>query len=88
VRYTGEQWLRGDEANETAPLDGYFMTNLRVGFSRAQWEVSAVLWNAFDDQGPIFGTFNENRQTGALERFLTPMTARSLKLVVRRAFGG
>jgi iron complex outermembrane recepter protein len=88
VRYTGKQWLRGDEANETAPLDGYFMTNLRVGFSRAQWEVSAVLWNAFDDQGPIFGTFNENRQTGALERFLTPMTARSLKLVVRRAFGG
>jgi outer membrane receptor protein involved in Fe transport len=88
VRYTGRQWLRGDEANETAPLDGYFMANLRVGFSRARWEVSAVLSNAFDYKGPIFGTFNENRRTGALERFLTPMNARSLKLVVRRGFGG
>ncbi len=88
VRYTGEQWLRGDEANETAPLDGYFVTNLRMGFSRAQWEVSAVLWNAFDNKGAIFGTFNENRRTGALERFLTPMNARSLKVVLRRTFGG
>lgn len=88
VRYTGKQWLRGDEANETVPLDGYFMTNLRAGFSRAQWEVSAVLWNAFDYKGAIFGTFNENRRTGALERFLTPMNARSLKVVLRRAFGG
>jgi len=88
VRYTGKQWLRGDEANETARLDGYFMTNLRAGFSRAQWEVSAVLWNAFDYKGAIFGTFNENRRTGALERFLTPMNARSLKVVLRRAFGG
>lgn len=88
VRYTGEQWLRGDEANETAPLDGYFTTNLRMGFSQARWEVSAVLWNAFQNKGPIFGTFNENRQTGVLERFLTPMNARSLKIVVRRSFGG
>ena len=88
VRYTGKQWLRGDEANETAPLDDYFTTNLRVGFSRARWEVSAVLWNAFDHKSAIFGTFNENRRTGALERFLTPMNARSLKIVVRRGFGG
>jgi iron complex outermembrane receptor protein len=88
VRYIGEQWLRGDEANETTPLDGYFMTNLRAGFSRANWELSAVVSNAFDNQGAIFGTFNENRQTGALERFLTPMNARSFKFVVRRDFGG
>jgi len=88
LRYTGKQWLRGDEANETAPLDGYFTTNLRMGLSLARWEVSAVLWNAFQNKGPVFGTFNENRQTGALERFLTPMNARSLKIVVRRSFGG
>ena len=88
VRYTGEQWLRGDEANETAPLDGYFTTNLRMGFSHARWEVSAVLWNVFQSKAPIFGTFNENRQTGTLERFLTPMNARALKIVVRRSFGG
>jgi outer membrane receptor protein involved in Fe transport len=87
VRYIGKQWLRGDEANETAPLDGYILTNLRAGFSRANWELSAVVTNVFDNHAAVFGTFNENRQTGALERFLTPMNARSFKLVLRRSFG-
>jgi outer membrane receptor protein involved in Fe transport len=88
IRYIGEQWLRGDEANETARLSGYAVANLRAGFSRASWELSAIVTNAFDNQAAIFGTFNENRQTGALERFLTPMNARSFKLVLRRSFGG
>ena len=86
-RYIGNQWLRGDEANETAPLEGYFVGNLRAGFSRTKWEVSAVVSNVLDSHHAIFGTFNENRQNGLLERFLTPMNARSLKLIVRRAFG-
>jgi hypothetical protein len=47
-----------------------------------------VASNLLNSHRPIFGTFNENRQTGALERFLTPLNARSLKLVVRRSFGG
>jgi iron complex outermembrane recepter protein len=88
ARYIGKQWLRGDEANETAPLDGYFVANARIGYAREKWEVSAVVQNLFDSHRPIFGTFNENRQTGALERFLTPLNARAFKLVVRRAFGG
>jgi outer membrane receptor protein involved in Fe transport len=88
LRYTGEQWLRGDEANETSRLSEYVTTNLRAGFSRANWELSAVVTNAFNSKSAIFGTFNENRQTGALERFLTPMNARSFKVVVRRSFGG
>jgi iron complex outermembrane recepter protein len=88
ARYIGKQWLRGDEANETAPLGGYFVANARVGFSRARWEVSAVVSNLFDSHRPVFGTFNENRQTGTLERFLTPLTARAFKLIVRRGFGG
>jgi iron complex outermembrane recepter protein len=87
-RYTGEQWLRGDEANETSPLKGYGITNLRAGFSKADWELSAVVTNVFNYQGAVFGTFNENRQTGALERFLTPMNGRSFKFIVRRSFGG
>jgi iron complex outermembrane recepter protein len=87
ARYTGRQWLRGDEANETTPLSGYFEGNLRAGFSRARWEISAVISNVLDSHRPIFGTFNENRQTGALERFLTPLNARSIKIIVRRAFG-
>jgi iron complex outermembrane receptor protein len=88
ARYIGKQWLRGDEANETAPLDGYFVASARVGFRRARWEISAVVSNLFDSHRPIFGTFNENRQTGQLERFLTPLNARAFKLVVRRSFGG
>ena len=86
-RYTGRQWLRGDEANETQPLGGYFVANVRAGFSRANWEISAVVTNLFDSHRPIFGTFNENRQSGVLERFLTPINGRSLKLIVRREFG-
>jgi iron complex outermembrane recepter protein len=87
ARYTGRQWLRGDEANETQPLGGYFVANVRAGFSRANWEVSAVVTNLLDSHRPIFGTFNENRQSGVLERFLTPVNGRSFKLIVRRGFG-
>jgi iron complex outermembrane recepter protein len=88
ARYTGQQWLRGDEANETSPLGGYFVTNARVGYSWSAWELSAVVTNIFDSHSAIFGTFNENRRTGVLERFLTPLNGRSLKLIARRAFGG
>jgi outer membrane receptor protein involved in Fe transport len=88
LRYTGSQWLRGDEANETDPLGGYFAVGARVGLERGPWEVSVVGTNVFNSHRAIFGTFNENRQTGELERFLTPMGARTVKLVVRRSFGG
>jgi outer membrane receptor protein involved in Fe transport len=88
LRYIGQQWLRGDEANETSRLEDYVVTNLRAGYSVADWELSAIVTNVLDNKAAIFGTFNENRQTGALERFLTPMNARSFKLVLRRAFGG
>jgi iron complex outermembrane receptor protein len=88
ARYTGRQWLRGDEANETRPLGGYFVAGVRAGFSRANWDISAVVSNVLDSHRPIFGTFNENRQTGVLERFLSPLNGRSFKLIVRREFGG
>jgi len=88
LRYTGSQWLRGDEANETNPLGGYFTVGARVGLEHGPWDVSMVGTNVFNSHRAIFGTFNENRQTGELERFLTPMGARTVKLVVRRSFGG
>jgi len=88
ARYTGPQWLRGDEANQTAPLGGYVTVNLRAGIRRGGWELSAVVGNVFDSKRPVFGTFNENRRTGELERFLTPQGARALKVVLRRGFGG
>jgi iron complex outermembrane receptor protein len=88
LRYTGRQWLRGDEANETEPLGGYFTASVRAGLTRGDWELSAVVTNVFDSHAPVFGTFNENRRTGELERFLTPAGARAVKVVVRRGFGG
>ncbi len=88
ARYTGRQWLRGDEANQTRPLPGYFVANARAGLAAGPWELNAVVSNLFNSHRAIFGTFNENRQSGNLERFLTPMNARSLKVVVSRQFGG
>jgi hypothetical protein len=34
-----------------------------------------------------FGTVNENRKSGALERFLTPLNGRAIKLVLQRNLG-
>ncbi len=88
LRYTGRQWLRGDEANETPPLGGYFTAGVRAGITRGPWEVSAIVTNVFNSHAATFGTFNENRRSGQLERFLTPLGARTIKAVVSRRFGG
>ncbi|MBI4513120.1 MAG: TonB-dependent receptor [Gemmatimonadetes bacterium] len=88
ARYTGRQWLRGDEANETRPLDGYVTADARLQWTGLGWGLSAVVTNLFDSAKAVFGTFNENRVTGELERFLTPLQARAFKLILRRSFGG
>lgn len=88
ARYVGERWLRGDEANETERLDSSFVTDGRVGYVLGAWEVEAVVFNVFDTDTAIFGTFNVNQGTGELERFLTPMNPRALTVVIRRSFGG
>jgi len=86
-RFIGGQWLRGDEANETRPLRAYFVADARVGYSAGGWEIAGIVTNLFDSKRAVFGTFNENRRTGELERFFTPLSARGLKLIVRREFG-
>jgi iron complex outermembrane receptor protein len=86
-RMVGRQWLRGDEANETASLDAYLVTDARIGYDVGSWEITGIVTNLFDSRRAVFGTFNENRQTGELERFLTPLNARAFKVIVRRAFG-
>jgi outer membrane receptor protein involved in Fe transport len=86
-RYTGRQWLRGDEANQTRPLAGYFTASLRAGVTLGPWELNTVVTNLGNSHRAVFGTFNENRRTGQLERFLTPMNARALKVVFSRHFG-
>jgi outer membrane receptor protein involved in Fe transport len=88
ARYTGRRWLRGDEANETTPLAGYWVTDARAGYALGPWEVQAVVRNVFDRRYDAFGTFNINQGAGgALERFLTPGMPRTFQLVLRRGFG-
>jgi iron complex outermembrane receptor protein len=88
LRYFGRRWLRGDEANETRPLDPYLVTSSRIGLHRSGWEIAAIVANVLDTRAASFGTFNENRRSGTLERFLTPVTGRAVKLAVRREIGG
>jgi len=83
----GPQWLRGDEANEVQALGGYFTANARAGLRLGNWEVEVIMRNVLDTDEAVFGTFNVNRRTGELERFLTPLNARSTRILMRRSFG-
>jgi outer membrane receptor protein involved in Fe transport len=87
ARFVGAQWLRGDEANETRPLDPYAVLNARAGYRVGRWEIAGIVTNVFDSRRATFGTFNENRQTGQIERFLTPLSARAVKLILRHELG-
>jgi iron complex outermembrane recepter protein len=87
ARWIGSQYLRGDEGNEEEQLDPYFVLGARAGYSYQAWDFSAVVTNALNNHDPIFGTFNANERTGELERFLTPLTARTFSFIVRRSFG-
>lgn len=88
ARYTGERWLRGDEANEEAPLDPFVVADLRASWRFGGWRIGGVVENVLDARYAAFGTFNLNQGAGgALERFLTPAQPRTFRLVVGRAFG-
>lgn len=87
-RYTGERFLRGDEANYEEPVDGYWLMDLRFGVHFAAWDLQAIVRNLFDADHSTFGTFNINQGAGdVLERFLTPGSPRTLQLIVRRMIG-
>lgn len=88
ARFTGERWLRGDEANEEEPLASSLTTDVRVAYEIREWRLQGLVENAFDTRYAAFGTFNLNQGAGgALERFLTPGRPRAFRLVVRRSFG-
>ena len=87
ARWIGSQYLRGDEGNEEKQLDPYFVLGARAGFAYRAWDFSAVVTNLFNNHDPVFGTFNANASTGELERFLTPLNARTFNFIVRRSFG-
>jgi iron complex outermembrane receptor protein len=88
VRYTGSQWLRGDEANETSPLAGYLVTDVHMGMEGRGWSASAVVSNIRGARYATFGTYNVNQGVDdRLERFLTPGQPRTVSLVLKRTFG-
>ena len=87
ARWVGSQYLRGDEGNEEKQLDPYFVLGGRAGYSYGAWDFSTVVTNVLNSHDPIFGTFNANASTGELERFLTPLNARTISFIVRRSFG-
>ena len=88
ARFTGERFLRGDEANVEAPLESSWLFDLRAGTDLGQWELQAFARNVLDTEHATFGTFNFNQGAGgALERFLTPGSPRSFEVVVRRRIG-
>jgi iron complex outermembrane recepter protein len=90
-RYTGKQWLRGDEANVTDQLDGYFVADTRVVVEIGRWEINGIVTNVFQNDHAIFGTFNINQGNPnglTVERFLTPNARRAFRLVVRTTLGG
>ena len=87
ARWIGSQYLRGDEGNEERQLDPYFVLGARAGYTYKAWDFSAVVTNVLNNHDPVFGTFNSNAQTGELERFLTPLNARTFSFILRRSFG-
>jgi iron complex outermembrane receptor protein len=91
ARYTGKQYLRGDEANVTSQLEDYIVTDARVGVEFDRWEVSGVVTNVLQNRYAIFGTFNINQGNPAgptVERFLGPGSERMFRLIVRTSIGG
>ncbi len=87
ARWAGSQFLRGDEGNEEKQLDPYFVLGARAGFAYGAWDFSTTVTNVLNNHDPVFGSFNANAGTGQLERFLTPLSARSFNFIIRRSFG-
>lgn len=88
ANYTGERWLRGDEANEEARLAAFLRVDASATLPLRRWTLQGVVENVFDGRYAAFGTFNFNQGAGGmLERFLTPGSPRRFRLIVRRKFG-
>ncbi len=87
ARWIGSKYLRGDEGNEENQLEPYFQMGARAGYSYRNWDFSMVAANLLNNHDPMFGTFNKNGRTGQLERFLTPLGARTFNFIIRRSLG-
>jgi outer membrane receptor protein involved in Fe transport len=86
LRFVGRRFLRGDEANDTSPLDGYAVTDLHLSWGRGPIALTASIRNATEQRYPSFGGFNVNQGYSSgpkVERFLTPGEPRWINLGIR-----
>jgi len=73
LQFVGRKFLRGDEANERAPLSSYTVVNARLSYTWKQVTLFARAENLFDTDYETFGVFGENTfADGKVERFLSP----------------
>ncbi|MFN2572757.1 MAG: TonB-dependent receptor [Gemmatimonadales bacterium] len=87
--FTGRQFLRGDEANETTRLPDYTTVDGRMAWRWKGWDVAGMVLNAFDRRYASFGTWGTNRTAGdRVERFRTPGAPRAFRLMLRHDLGG
>ncbi len=88
-RYIGRQWLRGDEANVSSQLPGFFVADARLGWSVGRWDLIGTVTNLFNRHYAAFGTFNVNEGDPAapIEQFLTPGGTRAFRFIARLTFG-
>jgi outer membrane receptor protein involved in Fe transport len=90
VHAVSSQFLRGDEANDFAPLRGYAVTDLRLTLDAGHYGITARVANLFNNRYETFGIYADNPR-GPLgggptldqpERFLTPGYPRAFTLSV------
>ncbi|MGH7856873.1 MAG: TonB-dependent receptor domain-containing protein, partial [Candidatus Binatia bacterium] len=73
LQYVGDRFLRGDEANDFAPLDDYVVVNARLSWTWKRLTLFARAENLLDAEYETFGAFAENPLADErVERFLSP----------------
>jgi len=66
LTFFGDQYLRGDESNQNAPLPGYFVVNLHTSYRITEnFELFARLENALDAHYATFGQYGDPTGIGA-----------------------
>ncbi|HUL12426.1 MAG TPA: TonB-dependent receptor [Methylococcaceae bacterium] len=74
MQYASDQFARGDDHNQHAPIKEYAIVNLNTRYAvTKQLELFAVARNVFDDKYETFGVMNRNCfNDGQPQRFPGP----------------
>lgn len=92
VYLTGEQYVRGDEANLLAPIDPFALVHVQARYRiGSAWEVFGKVSNLFDTRYETAGLLGEPDEVEAFEnfdnpRFITPGAPRFIRLGIEYDF--